>query len=746
MFGITKIHIIASAMMTLLVTSKLCAQDIQVELPADPLIVEPLRKLMEEVSKDNSRIRSLEAGTGVTSPEEIEVELRLNPDQSSEQVEKLIVDLSVFGITRFRLAGPFENQNMVVIGAPEGTPWIKIHELTVFLTNQRDFKFDIRMRLSDKLPTSTQMSGSDETTSGETAETSLHPINVLYLKHAKAEEVVQKLQQLFPVQGVPIVVDDRTNSLLVRGDKERIRQIEQVIEVLDLENSPMADQSGAVPAENAEAVSQPSTLKVFALQHIAAAEAQRIIVELFGSEVVTISADAQTNSLLVRGDSNAIEEIEATLLKLDESPARSQVSLGRKTPESQITISDTPNGTTAEFRRRLMDLEKPVLELAEQARVTEKSMGKDHPQSLKQRSELRSLVQQTFAARQQIQRAELVEFTRRLERMQQSIDARDQIAEKIVDRRIEELLNPELSWEQVDAERSAPDVLSAVEREADPTTSPDKSVSPALNPDSSAGVTVTVPVSSGQHLIGELQGQIGHDGISLLAEKVPATTPAGTTGLFTINLCHSCRFEAVEVVPESNGQRLAARIFVPQGEVSDAANQKLTQQQIDQLASLGAEFRFDHLRLVDPAADARRKVSQSFQIQLRCENQLSPNSRYASLTEDNHIARFNMAVDEFIRIVTRVGERVTTFQLSFEPNSRSELAQSWMEHNALPVEFSVEDQKRIAAGEFMIKVIYLDSENGQTRTITAHKFDSGVNPVAEARQKGTLLGVIRISR
>ncbi len=387
MFGMTKTRIIATALITLFGSSTLCSQDIkpiQVELPADPSVVQPLRKLIEAVSANNSRIRSLEAGTGVTQPAEIEVELRLKPDQSSERVERLIEDLSGFGITRFRLAGPFENQNMVMIGAPEETPWIRIHELTVFLKHQRGFKFDIRMRPSDKLPTSTQSSES--------------------------------------------------------------------------------------------------------------------------------------------------EEIEATLLKLDELPARGKLPLGRNTPESQKTISDTPNGSSAVFRGRLTDLEEPVLQLAEQVRMTEKSRGKDHPESVKHRSELRSQVQQTFAARQEIQRAELAEFTRRLEHMQQSIDARDRIAEKIVDQRVEELLNPELSWEQVGVKRSAPDVLPTFAQEGDPATSLDRAVPAANNPDSSAGITVTVPVSSGHHLIGELKEQIGHDRINLPAEKVPATTSVSNQG------------------------------------------------------------------------------------------------------------------------------------------------------------------------------------------------------------------------
>ncbi len=104
-----------------------------------------------------------------------------------------------------------------------------------------------------------------------------------------------------------------------------------------------------------------------------------------------------------------------------------------------------------------------------------------------------------------------------------------------------------------------------------------------------------------------------------------------------------------------------------------------------------------------------------------------------------------MAVDEFMDILITDGERLVPFRLSFEPNSRSELSQSWLDHNALPVEFSVEDQQRIAVGELVVKVIYLESESGHTGTITSYQTERGVHPVAAAKQKGTVLGAIRLT-
>ena len=135
----------------------------------------------------------------------------------------------------------------------------------------------------------------------------------------------------------------------------------------------------------------------------------------------------------------------------DESPSKrtprpQAISTPDSNQESKPPLHEMANISIAESRQRLDDLEQPLQQLAEQVRAAEAKLGKDHADSAKLRAELRARVQQTFAARQEIQRAELTEFTRRLQRMQQSIETRERIAEKIVERRVEELLNPDTQW------------------------------------------------------------------------------------------------------------------------------------------------------------------------------------------------------------------------------------------------------------------------------------------------------------
>ena len=189
------------------------------------------------------------------------------------------------------------------------------------------------------------------------------PITTLKLQHAKATDVAEKFKQLDLGPVDAIVVDERTNSLMVRGTERQIKDIEQLIEVLDAEVSPTG--------------------------HGQAAQA-------------TTTATGPTT---------------------DGASPLGRGGFGRSSPPAETSI--------AEYRRRLNGLEKPVLDLAEKVRAAGTSLGKEHPEYQKLLADMRALVQQTFAARQEIQRAELAEFTRRLQRMNQAIETREKSRTKL---------------------------------------------------------------------------------------------------------------------------------------------------------------------------------------------------------------------------------------------------------------------------------------------------------------------------
>lgn len=64
------------------------------------------------------------------------------------------------------------------------------------------------------------------------------------------------------------------------------------------------------------------------------------------------------------------------------------------------------------------------------------------------RDALRSAVNQAFVAGQKLHEAELAEFRERMRQLQKTIDRRSNNSEKIVNRRVEELLDPSLNWNE----------------------------------------------------------------------------------------------------------------------------------------------------------------------------------------------------------------------------------------------------------------------------------------------------------
>jgi type II secretory pathway component GspD/PulD (secretin) len=292
-------------------------------------------------------------------------------------------------------------------------------------------------------------------------ENSRQQVIVFKLRNATSSQLVEKIRLVLPRDAGSIVSDDRTNSVIIRGDEKLINETHRLIELLD-EEVPIKNEDEKIEpprsAEDVKSLVPQQEIKVFSLQYIAAIEAQRILADLFGRDLAAISADQRVNSLVVRGQAERLAEIEVILKRLDEKPAEivAQPALdkvqtnGISDPQSNSSGRNANDfGSSIEaFRRRLNELEKPVFELAEKLRSSEAAFGKGHLNSAKLRADLRALVQQSFVARQEIQRAELVEFSRRLQLMQQTIEARDRISEKIVDRRMEELLDPNVEWTQ----------------------------------------------------------------------------------------------------------------------------------------------------------------------------------------------------------------------------------------------------------------------------------------------------------
>lgn len=246
-----------------------------------------------------------------------------------------------------------------------------------------------------------------------------------------------------PVTGIAPSDDDSAQDRIPARDDARNGRLEQkTIDQLSSSEGEVIDgrdivaQAGMavdeVKAEFTAAKEVPaSEIKVFVLKHSEAKSTAELLEQLITTKPFRAIADKRVNSVVVAGSAKQLKAVEALLLKLD-------VALEDETAANAAKLFDL---TEKLFRLRT-DYEtsnKHAHQLAESLRQT--------PDDAKN-AELRTAVQRSFTLRQSLLRAEMLEMQTRLLQTQQSIDMRERISDQIVDRRVEDLLNPQLKWEQ----------------------------------------------------------------------------------------------------------------------------------------------------------------------------------------------------------------------------------------------------------------------------------------------------------
>ncbi len=290
--------------------------------------------------------------------------------------------------------------------------------------------------------------------------------------------VVQNRNVLSVVAAILDSVKERKDVLLWSGQEGLIVQTprdsavaQQVTQkILDSlstrrEKSP-AELEGAYSSDTVknDANSQPVVeTQIFRLQFADASIIAEGVSQLFGEDF-GIVADVRTNSVLVRGNESQLKEMEALVELLDsQQPPRPVAQAFRPANPNEplrqvvkplngfVGAIDLPIATPVPTRAQIEQLDRSARAAAETLRTlkaeeaaNESEVPEDED---KRKAVLRDAVRQTFLARQNLQRKELAEFAARLNRIQQSIEMRDRIADKIIDRRVEELLDPNLKWD-----------------------------------------------------------------------------------------------------------------------------------------------------------------------------------------------------------------------------------------------------------------------------------------------------------
>ncbi len=198
---------------------------------------------------------------------------------------------------------------------------------------------------------------------------------------------------------------------------------------------------------DARQVESSREVKVF---HLAHADAQSMCATLSPLwRDVAVAADQRSNTIIATGPSEELAKIEALLLRLDK-PYPNQAK-----PPSPDDFLRAMRGKRHEgappqpaaLHEKYLQLEREAAELAKQYRDLPGKGTRARTGAAAVKTQLAETVKQVFDARQKLQRAELAALRQRLARIEQQIASRERIKEEIIDRRIEDLLNPEYRWD-----------------------------------------------------------------------------------------------------------------------------------------------------------------------------------------------------------------------------------------------------------------------------------------------------------
>ena len=75
---------------------------------------------------------------------------------------------------------------------------------------------------------------------------------------------------------------------------------------------------------------------------------------------------------------------------------------------------------------------------------------------------------------------------------------------------------------------------------------------------------------------------------------------------------------------------------------------------------------------------------------------------------------------------------------------------AFLNHNAIPVQFTEEDFDQVLSGNFVTKVIYLPDPEFQelavagAETLVSTRLDPGIDPIVEANRRGAILAIVRV--
>lgn len=196
---------------------------------------------------------------------------------------------------------------------------------------------------------------------------------------------------------------------------------------------------------------------IYKLRQVNAAAVAEVAKLLFPQADVVVVPEQTTNSVIVRGPPSVIKDIGAIIAKLDE-PALKSGNQNKVTIDfwASVERDDSKADSRDALKRAYDEFERRAGSLATELRALQTEVAPADQRFQKLQKELREAVAEAFTTRQQLLQTEVVEVQRRAQRIRESIELRNRIQSKIIERRVADLLNPDLKWEGREAPTASP--------------------------------------------------------------------------------------------------------------------------------------------------------------------------------------------------------------------------------------------------------------------------------------------------
>jgi hypothetical protein len=161
---------------------------------------------------------------------------------------------------------------------------------------------------------------------------------------------------------------------------------------------------------------------------------------------LTIVADQRLNSLIARGTAAVIEEVSDLVKKLDSAQRSAKAPEIIPLEDARSKSSDRHAAEIDRLRNEYKASEKAAQKTAGQIRSS--GLDSDDTRLAELKRQLRAQVALSFRIRQDLNQAELDDMKRELRDADEMIRQRNTIKEQIIDRRVIDLMNPKLKWDE----------------------------------------------------------------------------------------------------------------------------------------------------------------------------------------------------------------------------------------------------------------------------------------------------------